>query len=35
MEGIESMGGVVFPKDAEKPEWVCIIDPIDVTRAHV
>lgn len=32
MEGIESMGEVVFPEGAREPEWVCIIDPIDGTR---
>ncbi|MGB0371933.1 MAG: inositol monophosphatase [Opitutales bacterium] len=32
MEGIESMGDVIFPKSAQAPEWICIIDPIDGTR---
>lgn len=32
MEGIESMGTVIFPKPSKRAEWVCIIDPIDGTR---
>ncbi|MEM7673663.1 MAG: inositol monophosphatase, partial [Verrucomicrobiota bacterium] len=32
MEGIESMGEVIFPKAAQSAEWICIIDPIDGTR---
>ena len=32
MEGIESMGEVIFPKGSKTAEWVCIIDPIDGTR---
>lgn len=32
MEGLESEGTVIFPKTAQRAEWICIIDPIDGTR---